>query len=180
MKKTYIYFIAPLVFTAIFAVFYVRYAKDYDARLARMEDNRRAERQKKLDEEAKAREKAIADAIAQTEKRKKEKAEKEKREQEERDRRELAGQELRKAQEDSRKFEDQLKRFQKDIEENKAALAKIEEDKKQLLEEERFLRDYVQKANANTQSLTTVMQKIEAADKARAEAAKLEAAKKRS
>jgi len=178
MKKTYIYFIAPLVFTAIFAVFYVRYAKDYDARLARMEETKRLERQKKLDEEAKAREKAIQDAVAQTEKRKKEKAEREKREQEERDKRELAGQELRKAQEDSRKYEEQLKRFQKDIEENKTAIAKIEEDKKQLSSEERFLRDFVQKAEANTQTLTAVIEKIDAADKARIAAAAAEAKKK--
>jgi colicin import membrane protein len=180
MKKTYVYFIAPLVFTAIFAVFYVSYAKDYNARLAKMEENKQLERKKKLDEEAKAREKAIADAVAQTEKRKKEKAEKEAREQQERDRRELAAQELRKAQEDSRKYEDQLKRLQKDIDENKDAIAKINEDKKQLVEQEKFLRDYVQKAEANTQSLTGVMEKIDAADKARAAAAALEAKKRSS
>lgn len=171
MKKTYVYFLAPLVCTAIFAVFYTKYASEYDARLAKMEEKQRADRKQKLDEEARSREKAIADAVAATEKRKQDKAAKDKRDQEERDRRELAQQELRKAQEDSRKYEDQVKRLQKDIEESKAAIAKVEEDKKELLAQQKFLMDYVKKAEANTQSLTGVMEKIEAADKARLAAA---------
>ena len=181
MKKTYVYYLMPLVLTAIFAIFYTKSARNYESRLAHMDEQKKIERKKKLDEEAVSREKAIADAQALSEKRKREKAEREKRDQEERDRRELAGQELRKAQEDSRKFEDQSKRLHKDIEETKAAIAKIEEDKKQLAEEQRFLRDFVQKAEANTRSMTAVMEKIEAADRARAAAAAAAAqAKKKS
>src|SRR5690349_8128423 len=119
MKKTYIYFLAPLVLLAIFAVFYTKYAAEFDARQAKMEETRRVEREKKLEDEAKAREKAIADAVAQTEKRKKEKAEKEAKEQKEREKRELAAQDLRKQQEDSRKYEEKVKALQKDIDENK-------------------------------------------------------------
>src|SRR5690348_11999883 len=115
MKKTYVYFIAPLVLLAIFAVFYTKYASEYDARIAKMEENRQLDRQKKLEDEAKAREKAIQDAVAQTEKRKKEKAEKEAKEQKEREKRDLAQQALRKEQEDARKYEDKVKALQKDV-----------------------------------------------------------------
>ncbi len=178
MKKSYLYFVVPLVLTAIFSIFYVRYSGEYAAREARIEEQKKIDRQQKLDAEAKAREKAVAEAVATTEKRKREKAEKDAREQKERDARELKQGELRKAQEDSRKFEDQVNRLKKDIQDNKDAIAKIETDKKDLLEQKAFLLQFVKEADANTQKLQDLMDKIIAADQARAAAEK--AAKKSS
>ena len=40
MKKTYVYFIVPVVLTAIFAVFYAKYASQYEAKIAQMEENK--------------------------------------------------------------------------------------------------------------------------------------------
>lgn len=170
MKKSYLYFLVPIVCTAIFAVFYTRYASTYEERIAKMEEAKRLERQHKLEEEANQRKKAIDDAVKATEKRKQEKAEREAREAKERDDRDRAAQERNKAREESRKFAEQVKRLQKDIAENKEEIAKIEQDKKELVEEQVFLKQYVKEAEANTQALTAVMEKIEAADKARAEA----------
>ena len=179
MKKNYLNFIVPLAATAVFAVYYTHYSKIYDARLARMDEQKQIERKQKLEEEAKARQKAVDEAIALTEKRKKEKAEREARDEQEREKRELAQQALRKAEEDSRKYQDQVKQLQQDVADNKEQIAKIDRDKKDLAQEEEFLRGYVKQADANTQYLTTVMEKIEAADRARAAAAAA-AAKKRS
>lgn len=179
MKKSYLYFLVPLVLTAIFAVYYWQYASGYDARLAAIDQKKKEERQQKLDEEAKAREKAIKDALALAEKRKAEKKAKEEQEAKEAAARELAIQERNKAQQDARKYADQVKRLQKDVQDNKDEIAKTEEDKKQLVEEQGFLRDYVKKAEVNVQSLQGVLEKIDAADKARA-AAEAAAAKKSS
>lgn len=179
MKKSYLYFIIPLVLTAIFAVYYWQYASGYEARLAKIDQQKKEERQKKLDDEARARDKAIKDALALAEKRKAEKKAKEELEAKEAAARELAIQERNKAQQDARKYADQVKRLQKDVQDNKDEIAKIEEDKKQLVEEQGFLRDYVKQAEVNVQSLQGVLEKIDAADKARA-AAEAAAAKKSS
>ena len=180
MKKSYLYFIVPLILTAIFGVYYWRYASVYEDRIAKIEAEHKAELEKKRQDEAKAREKAIADAQAQTEKRKKEKAEKEARDAQEREERERAAQERNKAHEESRKFADRVKALQKEVVENKAEIAKIQESQKTLVDEEKFLRDYVKQADAVTQGLTTVIEKIDAADKARADAERAAAAAKKS
>lgn len=180
MKKSYLYFIVPLVLTALFAVYYWQYASGYEERLAKADQAIKDKHDAELKKEAKDREKAIADAVAQTEKRKREKAERDAKEAEEAAAREKAIQERNKAQMDSRKFADQVKRLQKDVYDNKEEIKKIEEDKKQLVDEEAFLRDYVKKAESNTQSLTGVLEKIEAADKARADAERAAAAAKKS
>ncbi len=180
MKKSYLYFLVPVVLTALFAVYYWQYASGYDARLAKIEQTKKEERDKKLADEAKAREKAIADAVKLAEKRKAEKKAREDQEAKEAAAREIAIQERNKAQQDSRKYLDQVKRLQKDVTDNKDEITKIEDDKKQLVEEAAFLRDYVTKAETNTQSLTGVLEKIDAADKARADAERAAAAAKKS
>lgn len=180
MKKSYLYFLVPLVLTAIFAVYYWQYAAGYDARLAAIEQKHKEENQQKLDAEAKAREKAIKDAVALAEKRKAEKKAKEELEAKEAAARELAIQERNKAQQDSRKYADQVKRLQKDVQDNKDEISKIQDDKKQLVEEQGFLRDYVKQAEVNVQSLQGVLEKIDAADKARAAAEAAAAAAKKS
>lgn len=170
MKKSYLYFIVPLVMTAIFGVYYWQYASGYEARLAAMDKKQADERQQKLDQEAKAREKAVADAVALAEKRKAEKKAREEQEAKEAAAREVAIQERNKAQQDERKYNDQVKRLQKDVADTKEEISKIDRDQKELQQEEGFLRDFVKQAEANTRSLNGVLEKIDAADRARAEA----------
>lgn len=180
MKKSYLYFIVPLLLTAVFGVYYWRYASVYDERIAKIEAEHKADLDKKRSDEAKAREKAIADAQEQTEKRKKAKAEKEAREAKEREERERAAQERNKAHEESRKFADKVKALQKEVTDNKTEIAKIEQDQKELVDEEKYLREFAKQADANTQALTGVIQKIDDAEKARAEAERAAAAAKKS
>jgi fused signal recognition particle receptor len=179
MKKSYLYFIVPLVLTAIFGVYYWHYSSGYEERLAIAEKARKDEIESKHQKEAKDREKAIADAVALSDKRKKEKADRDAKEAQEAAEREQAIQRRNKAQQDSRKFADQVKRLQKEVNENKEEITKIEQDKKDLLQEQGFLKEYVKQAEANTQALTGVLEKIEAADRARIEADRAAAAAKK-
>lgn len=170
-KKNYVYFIVPLVLTALFAVVYSRYHKVYEEREIRAAEKVKADRQAKREKEAKDREKAIQEAIAQAEKRKAEKAAKDAKEAADRDARERAAAERAKARDDSIRYADQVESLKKQIEETKESIARIQQDHKELRSEEAFLKDYVQKAEANTQQLTSVIERIDAAEKARAAAA---------
>jgi fused signal recognition particle receptor len=179
MKKSYFYFIVPLVLTALFGTYYWHYSAGYEQRIAMAEKARKDELDRKRNEEAKQKEKAIQDAIALSDKRKKEKAERDAKEAQEAAEREQAIQRRNKAQQDARKFADQVKRLQKEVNENKEEITKIEQDKKDLLQEQGFLKEYVKQAEANTQALTGVLEKIDAADRARAEADRAAAAAKK-
>jgi small-conductance mechanosensitive channel len=180
MKKTYFYFLVPLVALAVFAGIYWRYSATYEARMEAVEKVNAEKKRAKAEEEAHNREKAIKDALAQQEKRHKEKAEREAKQAAESEARERAAAALRKAQDDSRKIAEQVRRLQKDVDDSKKEIAKIEEDRKALVDEQAFLRDYVKKAAANTQSLTGVLERIDAADRAAEANARAAAAAKKS
>lgn len=177
MKKSYLYFIVPVLLTALFSVYYFHYASLAEQRLERMHQEQVAKRNAELAKEAKQREKAIADAVALTNKRKAEKKAREEEEAREAAARELAQQKRDKSMQDARKYAEQAKQLQKQVQTNKEQIAKIEADAKDQVAEQDFLRQYIKKADANTQSLEVVIQKIDAADKARAEAARLAAKK---
>ena len=130
MKKTYVYFLVPLIGLIAFGALYWNFSSEYEAREAAKKAAIRQERDEKLAKEAKDLELAIKDALASQERRK----------------------------------------IEKDIKVEKEAIAKIEADRKLAVDEQTFLKEYVKQAEANTKSLTEVLDKITAADKARAEA----------
>ena len=172
MKKSYVYFIAPLVGLGLFAGVYWKYASTYDAKLEAAAAAQRKIKEGKIHDENLLKKKAVEDAIAAQERRKQEKTVKEAKEQEDRDRRDRAVQARNKAREDSRRFADQVKRFDKEIEENKREMAKIEEEKKSSVKELAFLEEIVPKAEANRKALATVLEKIAVAEKAAEEEAR--------
>jgi hypothetical protein len=166
MKKNQIYFIAPLAGLVIFAGFYWNYSSEYEARLARIETQRVEAKNEKIRQENLAKVEAIKAALEAQEKRKAERKAREEREAREKEARKLAMQARVKAREDARKFQEQVRRLQKEVEEAKKEITKIEEDKKRSVDEQGFLRDFVKKAEGNTQSLSMVLERIDAADKA--------------
>jgi hypothetical protein len=176
MKKSYVYFIAPLVGLLIFGAVYWQYASTYDARLEAAEKHRKEEREKKIRDENEQKKEAVAAAQKAQEQRKKEKAEKEAREQKEADDREKAVLARDKAREDSRKFADQVARLRKEVDLTKGEIEETRKKQQVAASEEEFLRRYVKEAQANRQNLTGVLTKVEAADKAFADAAKAAAA----
>ena len=172
MKKSHVYFVAPLAGLVVFAGIYWKYSSTYEAKLEASAAAQRKVRDDKIMMENLSKKKAIEDAIAAQNVRKKQKADKEAKAQEDSDNRDRAVQARNKAREDARKFADQAKRLEKEVDENKKQIAKLEADKKHSVEEQAFLRQYVPKAEANQKALAAVLEKIAAADKAAEEAAR--------
>lgn len=176
MKKTY--FLIPLIGVIVFAVFYSIALKDITTKEAAEKRHVEEMRQKKLQDEVTAHEKAYKDAIAQADRRKKEKAEREAKEQADREAREALIAEREKTFRDQEKLARQIERQNKDIAVEKEEIAKVEEQKKAFLSEQEFLKSYVKQAQDNHRSLEDVLTKIAAAEKAAQDAAKAAATAK--
>jgi hypothetical protein len=176
MKKSYLYFLAPLIGLAAFGVVYWKYSSGYEARMDLMNKTQQEARDAKIKIDNESKKAAVEQALVAQEARKKAKAAKEAKEQQERDDRDRAVQARAKAKEDARKLVDTVARLKKEVADNKKEIEEHEADKKRLVDEAAFLRDYVKKAESNRQSLSLVMEKIEAADRAAEAAAKAAAA----
>lgn len=170
MKKSYIYFLLPLVGLIAFGAVYWNFSEGYEAKLAEKTRIQREAKDEKLRIEAKNREQAIKDALAAQERRKIEKAEKEAKEKADNETRQLAIEAQRKAERDQMKLAQQVKRLEEEIKVEQEAIAKIEGQRKLAADEENFLKTYVKQAETNTKKLTEVLDKITAADAARAAA----------
>lgn len=170
MKKTYLYFLVPLIGLIVFGAFYWNFSKGYEAKLAEKERIVRVAKEEKLRAEAKNREQAIKDALVAQERRKVEKAAKEAKDQADQDARQLALEARDKANREQIKLSQQVERLEKDIKVEKEAIAKIEDDMKRAVEEQKFLKMYVKQAETNTKSLSEVLERIAAADAAKAAA----------
>jgi colicin import membrane protein len=177
MKKSYVYFVAPLVALVIFFFgFYWNAHKDYEKREAAKVKAVRDARQKKLEKEAEDRAKAVQAAVELQEKRRGERKAREEKDAREKEDREKARQAREKAARDADKFEAQVRRLQKEIEAEKKDLEEVKAERKRVADEETFLKEYVKKAEANAKGLTGVLERIAAADKAAEDAARAAAA----
>jgi len=175
-KKNYVIFAAPMAGMIVFAGIYWNYS---EGRQARMEASAIAQvqaREAKILQENTLKRKAVEDALAAQEVRKQAKAEKEARDLAERDRRERAALAMANARDTATRKMAEVKRLETQIEDVKRELAKLEQEKKSHVDEQVFIRQYVQKAEANQKALAVVLQKIEAADLAAVEAARAAAA----
>jgi cytoskeletal protein RodZ len=137
MKKSYVYFVAPLILLIVFFFgFYWNAHKNFEDREAAAIKKVKDEKQAKLEKEAKDREVAVKAALELQEKRraeKKAKDEKEARDKEEREKTRLARD---KAGRDAEKIEQQVRRIQKEIEVEKKELAEIQTERKQTVDEQ--------------------------------------------
>lgn len=176
MKKNYVYFIAPLAGLAVFTGVYWQYSVGYDARAAEMHRKEFESAQAKLNEDAKNRELAAKTAFAAQEKRKADRKVKDAKDAADKDARALAEQNMRKAQGDANKLNTRSKQLAKDLDLVKKEIAKLEEDKKFLVAEEAFQREFVKQAQTNVTGLLATLDKVTETDKKWDEAAK-EAAK---
>ena len=128
--------------------------------------------QAKLDADAKNREIAAKAAFASQEKRKVEKKAKDEKDARDKEMRDQAQQVMRKAQRDAEKLTARIKGLTKEIDAEKKEIEKIEADKKALVAEQAFQRQYVKAAETNVQSLTAVLDQVIETDKKWQEAAK--------
>lgn len=165
MKKNYVYFIAPMAGLAVFVGIYWQYASGYEERIAEMHRKEAAAIQAKLDDDAKNRVKAAEAAYAAQEKRKADKKIKDAKDAADKEAREQATQNMRKAQNDAGKLVTRVKSLTKEIEAEKKEIAQLEEDKKALVAEQAFQRQYVKAAEAHVTTLLATLDQIAVADK---------------
>ena len=176
MKKTKIYFLAPLVVLIAFGAYYWNFKSDYDTKQAAVVAHEKEVKLEKLKQEAIQREAAIHDALEAQKVRKKEREDREAKELKQRDDKENAKLIEEKADQESQRLQRQVEKLTKDVETEKAEVAKIVADNKKTVEEEGFLKEYVKMAQDNQASLAAVLTKIEAADAAAVKAAAAAAA----
>lgn len=170
MKKAY--FIVPIVGVIVFSFFYFNTLSELDAKEKAKKEREKQIREEKRLKEILEREKAFAEAVKLQAKRKAEKEAKEAKERAEkeqllalRDDRDKAFRERDRQYKAATRLGDEIK-----IEEE--AIAKLKTSIATQKDEVAFLKTYVQKANENRKSFETVLGKIDAAEKAAADAAK--------
>ncbi len=178
MKKVYV--IWPVLGLLVFSAFYWNFARGTAERQHQVELRLQEERKARIIKEAESRKKAIEDAIAAQAKRAAERAAKEKKTEEENAARQALTDKRNQVFEDvNKRLKPQLDRLKSDADEIKAGIAQLEMQKKQYLDEEAFLRTYVLQAQNNVKTYYAILDKITAAEKARADAeAAAKAAKK--
>ena len=174
MNKVYI--IIPIVALAVFYGFYHNFAKGYEAKIVAAKQKEEADKKEKARLEVLNREKAIQAAIEAQAKRKAEREAKEKLDEEKRTARQTAEDKRERAFSDRNKLADQVRRLKKDLEEVQEEVKKIEAQKKTLVDEQDFLKNYVKQAEANVKYYADLLEKIDQAEKARAAAAAAAAA----
>jgi preprotein translocase subunit SecF len=173
MKKSKIYFIAPIIVLAVFFAYYWNFRSDYDAKQAIV---LQAEKQRKIDKlnaEALMRQRAMQDAIDAQKQRKAERIARDEKERKQKEDKENARLE---ADQEAQKLQRQADKLEKDVVTAKEEIAKIQAEKKYSEEELVFLKDYTAAAVANQSKLSDVLTKIRAADIANEKAAAAAAA----
>ncbi|MFZ5494551.1 MAG: hypothetical protein ACOZE5_04335 [Verrucomicrobiota bacterium] len=178
MNKAYLIF--PLIGLLIFGGFYYNFSKGYEAKIAALKAKEEADKKEKTRIEIENREKAIQAAIEAQARRKKEREEKERIEEAKRVARQEAEDKRERAFSDYKKFNDQVSRLKRDLAEVQEEIKKIEDEKKALVSEQAFLKDYVKQAESNVKYYYELLDKIAQAEKAREAAAAAAAAAKKS
>ncbi len=178
MNKVYI--ILPLIGLLIFGGFYHRFTSHYAAEVQRIEAAKEQEKKDRAARDIANRELAIKAAIETQAKRKIEREKKEAAEEAKRVARQEAEDQRLRAYEDRNRLRDQVVRLKKDLEEVQAASAKANDEKKRHIDEGSFLKTYVKQAEANVKYYYDLLDKITAAEaaKAAAEAAAAAASRK--
>ncbi len=170
MNKAYI--IWPFVGLLVFGAFYVNFNRTYTAKQRQEQIRVQQEKRERQLKEAEQRRLAVIAANAAVAARNAEREAKDKKDEEERlariallDRRNRAFDDV------NKRLRPQLERLRNDAGDLKDQIAKLEQEKKQHIDEEAFLRAYVRKAEANVQTYVNLLEQIAAAEKARADAA---------
>jgi hypothetical protein len=174
MKKAYVIF--PALALLVFIGFWWSFRAEYQAKEQEKVRLIREAKIEKLQKEAEDRELAIKNAYAEQARRKLAKEEREAKDRADREARQAAVEARNKSFRDKDKLEKQLARLNGEVDVEKEAVAKLQEQKRKLIDEEKFLRTYVAMAEANAKSLTDLIDEIAKADAARAAAAAAAAA----
>jgi len=165
-----VYLIIPLIGLLIFGGFYYDFTSKYEARAKEATAKIEQEKKDRAARDIANRELAIKAAVETQAKRKLEREKREAAEEAKRVARQEAEDQRLRAYDDRNKLREQVTRLKKDLEEVKAATAKVADEKKRHLDEGAFLRTYVKKAEANVKYYYDLLDKIAAAEDAKAKA----------
>ena len=171
MKKTYVYFLIPIIALAVFSVVYWNFSTKYEKNQADMAAKARQQKEADIERENADKKKAYDEAVAAADLRKKQKEAKEKQDAADAEARQQASDERYAAQQNARSLATKEDRLLKDVESAKKEVASIQADKAAAQKDEAFLRTYVKQAQDNAKELEDVLTKIKEADDAAARAA---------
>lgn len=177
MNKAYLIF--PLVGLLVFGGFYMKFDRGYEAHQTELKAAADAAKAVKVKKDIADREAAIKAAVESSKKRELERKERERIEEAKKTARQDAEDLRARNYEERNKLRDQVNRLKKDLEEVKAATAKVTDEKKKSVDEQAFLMTYVKQAEANVKYYYDLLDKLAAAETARAEAEKAAAAAKK-
>ena len=178
MNKAYV--IIPTLLMLVFFGYWWNFNSEYQAKQEAKKEVARLEKIAELEQEALNRKRAIEDALANQEVRRAERDEREAKRQADREQRQADIEARRQADREKQKLARQLSRLKGDVYDEKAKLEKLEEKMRILIAEEAFVLEYVTIARKNENDVTKVIQRITAADAARAKAVAAAAAEKKS
>ena len=176
MKKKYVYFVAPILATLVFAAIYWNYLSTYDAKAEARAKLLKAQKQAEIDKENADKKKAYEEAMVAKAKHDAEKKAKEERERAQKDAREAAQQAREKAANDAERLQKQAERIAAEVRTAKEEVAKIKDGERQSLAEAAFQKDFVVKVQTSVENLHSVLDAIAKADEAAAKAAAAAAA----
>ena len=165
-----IYILVPLIGMLLFGGYYLNFNKGYEAAKADKAKEAEALIKAKKELDLKNREKAFQQAIEAAAKRKLEREEKERIETAKKEARLQAEEHRQKTFDDRKLLREQVERLKKEVAAVQAEVAKFEEEKKQRSSELSFLTEFVKKAEANQKYYYDLLDKIAAADAAKAKA----------
>jgi hypothetical protein len=169
MNKAYV--IAPVIGLVLFGVVYWNTISEFDTREKKKAADRQLAIEAKNKSDFESRKKAIEEANLLQEKRKQEKAEREAREAKEKEFQLKLTDQRDKARDDRDRVLRQVDRLQSDKKIETEALEKIAKDRQNALDEEAFIQKYIKAAEENQKGLQEVLNKIQLAEKAAADAA---------
>lgn len=162
-----IYILVPLLGLLLFGGYYMNFNKGYVQKQIEQKQAEEAKVKAKKEQDLKNREKAFQIAIEAAAKRKIEREEKAKIEEAKKEARLQAEEARQKAFDDRKLLREQVDRLKKEVAAVQAEVAKYEEEKNGRNKELTFLKDFVQKAEANQKYYYDLLDKIAAADAAR-------------
>lgn len=174
MNKAYIIF--PLICTLIFGAFYYSFDKNYDKHQLELAAKAEADLKAKAAKDVADRAKAIEAAVEAAKKREIERKERDRVAELKATARQEADDRRQKTYDERNRARDQVARLKKDLDEVKSTFGKIEEEKKKYTDEQAFLKNYVKQAESNVKYYYDLLEKIDAAEKAKAAAAAAAAA----
>lgn len=174
MNKLYI--IIPIVGLLAFVAYYNQFNKGHEAKLEAAKLIVENERKAKVQQEIENREKAIQAAVEAQARRKLEREERDRLAEQKRVDRQTAEDQRARAFSDRNRLADQKRRLERELAEVQNEVKAVEAEKKTLLDEQVFLKDYIRLAEANVKYYYDLLDKIAQAEKARADAAAAAAA----